>query len=143
MKWFATCLFLLSSCIALAQKDSVAIAQLIIKDYTTMQNWDLPQHLNNCTHNYILIEKGVIQNMAQESEYYKKNVHRQIKRTDSFNFKNIRVYNNMGYAVYTLQSQVIENGITKNYHWSESVVCRRIKNQWKIELIHSTALPEN
>lgn len=118
--------------------DSTQIVQLLKNDYRTLQNWDLSRHIQNCTSNYTLIEDGDIQSLADESEYYKKNAHRKITRIDSFHIRRIRVEGNLGYAIYTLHSTIIENGATTMYHWSESSICRRINGSWKLELIHST-----
>ena len=133
-------LFISSNGVAQSTKDSIAIAQLIIADYKTLGNWDLERHLQNCTKDYILIENGEIQTLADESEYFKKNAARVISRTDTFNFRRITIINSIAYAVYNLQSTIVEKGVAKKYHWSESVVCTKINKEWKIALLHSTSL---
>ena len=140
MKYRLSVFFLIFSTIVYAQpyKDSTAIARLIIDDYTTLQNWDIQKHKQNCTADYTLIENGEIQSFADESEYFRKNAHRKIVRTDSFQYKHIRVAKTFGYAVYTLQSKIIEQGNVKVFNWSESVICRKVKGEWKIALLHST-----
>lgn len=90
--------------------DSITIAQLIIDDYKTLGNWNIQKHIQNCTSNYTLIEDGEILTLYDEIAYFKKNDQRKIKRTNSFRFKNIRTYDNYGYAVYTLKSDIVENG---------------------------------
>lgn len=120
--------------------DSVEIVQLLKDDYQTMAPYDIKKHLEYCTNDYVLIENGDIWNMEIESEHYKKNAHRKIARKDYFEFKYLRIFTDIAYAVYNLKSDITENGklITKN--WNESVIFRKLEGKWKIELIHSTPI---
>ena len=119
-------------------KDSAAISQLIINDYKTFINWNYKQHIKNCQPHYTLIENGDIMTLKDEVEYFKKNAHRKIKRTDHFNFISIKVSGNTAYAIYRLESTIEEDGKPKYYKWAESAVCERVKDGWKLALIHST-----
>lgn len=121
-------------------KDSVAIAHSIIDDYKTLGNWDIQKHIQDCTADYILIENGEIMTLNDEINYYKKNAARVITRTDSFEFNSIRIIGDIGYAVYTLRSTIVENGVTNTRKWTESIICKRVKSEWKIALIHSTPI---
>jgi hypothetical protein len=120
--------------------DSAAIAQLIINDYKTFNNWNYNKHIANCQPHYSLIENGKIMTLQDEVEYFKKNAHRNIKRTDNFNFFSIRIKGDIGYAIYKLDSTIEEDGKPKFYKWAESAVCERVKNSWKLALIHSTPI---
>jgi hypothetical protein len=120
--------------------DSAAIAQLIINDYLTFNNWEYRKHISNCQPHYKLIENGEIMTLQNEVDYFKKNSHRNIKRTDTFNFFSIRIHENTGYAIYKLESTIEEEGKPKFYKWTESAVCERVNNSWKLALIHSTPL---
>jgi hypothetical protein len=118
--------------------DSGAIAQLIVNDYKTFNNWDYKKHQQNCLPHYSLIENGEIMSLQDEVKYFKKNVHRKINRKDTFAFFSVRVQGNSGYAVYKLESIIEENGKSKFYRWTESAICERTANGWKLALIHST-----
>ena len=120
--------------------DSLAIVQLIIDDYKTMGTWNLKKHIENATERYLLIEKGEILNLKMEGEYFKSNAHRKIDRKDFFNFRYVRINGNFAYVVYNLKSDILENGKLKTWTWIESVIVRKIKGNWKIELIHSTSI---
>lgn len=122
------------------EKDSIAIVNLIIDDYTTMGTWNLKRHLENTTKSYLLIEKGEVLNLKMESDYYKRNAHRVIDRKNYFDFKHLRINGNNAYAIYNLKSDITENGILKTYTWIESVLFKKVKRKWKIELIHSTPI---
>ncbi len=140
MKYLLILSGLLISLSSISQQnpDSVAVARLLIDDYKTLGNWNLEKHLQNCTSNYLLLENGELQTLADESNYFRKNSSRKIVRTDSFTFVTIRITDDIAYAVYTLYSTIEENNTTKKYSWLESCICRKINGRWKIELIHST-----
>ena len=125
------------------QNDSTEIVRLLSEDYKTMGNWDIQKHIGNCTDNYLLIENGEFWDMKREAEDYRANIHRVMDRTDNFDFKYVRVFGNIAYAVYNLKSVIIENGNVKNKNWNESVIFRKIDGKWKIELIHSTPVSTN
>jgi hypothetical protein len=120
--------------------DSVEIVNLLVRDYKTLGNWDVDSHLKNCTDNYLLVEDGEITTLKEEAAYYRKNAQRVIERKDYFDIKYIRIHGDFAYAVYNLRSDFREKGIQKTMNWVESVIFRRVKRQWKIEVIHSTKL---
>jgi hypothetical protein len=121
-------------------KDSIAIAQLIINDYKTFNSWDYKKHVQHYQPHYILIENGDIMSLQDEVNYFRKNAHRSIKRTDQFNFFSIRVQRNFGYAIYELESTIEEDGKSKFYKWTESAICEKAARGWKLALIHSTVV---
>ncbi len=120
------------------ENDSATIVKLLADDYKTMVNWDINTHVKNCTDNYLLIENGEIWDIKRESEYYRANANRVVERKDYFDIKYVRVHGDFAYAVYFLKSDINEDGNLKIMTWNESVIFRKIKDAWKIELIHST-----
>ena len=133
-------LFISITILAQEKKDSLEIVQLLKEDYHTMQTHDINKHRGYCTDNYLLIENGEIWNMDNEADGYKKDAHRVFDRKDYFDFKYIRIFENIAYAVYNLKSDIVENGILTQKNWNESVIFRKIEDEWKIELIHSTPI---
>ena len=120
------------------KNDSTAIVNVLITDYKTMGNWDIKTHVENCTKNYLLIENGEIWDMEMEKKDYKAKSNRIIDRKDYFDFKYVRIYGTTAYAIYSLRSDITENGNLKIKNWNESTIFRKIDGNWKIELIHST-----
>jgi hypothetical protein len=120
--------------------DSAAIAQLIVADYRTFNNWDYRQHQLHCLPHYRLIEDGVVMNLQDEVNYFRKNSHRKIKRKDAFHFSSIRIQGNVGYAIYKLESTIQEGSKLKQFKWTESAVCENTVDGWRLALIHSTAV---
>lgn len=122
------------------KSDSLAIVTLLKDDYSTMGNWNIAKHMQNCTANYLLIEEGEIWNMEKEKKYYKENSNRVIERKDYFTINYVRIYGNTAYAVYNLRSEIKENSTMKIKNWNESSIFRKLNGVWKIELIHSTPI---
>jgi hypothetical protein len=133
-------LFLSTTLLAQEKKDSLEIIQLLKEDYHTLQTHDINKHRGYCTDNYLLIEDGQIMNMDDEVDYFEKNVERVIDRKDYFDFKYIKVFENIAYSVYSLKSDFTDNGDLTQKNWSESAIFRKIEGEWKIELIHSTPI---
>jgi hypothetical protein len=133
-------LFLSTTLLAQEKKDSLEIIQLLKEDYHTLQTHDINKHRGYCTDNYLLIEDGQIMNMDDEVDYFEKNVERVFDRKDYFDFKYIKVFENIAYAVYSLKSDFTDNGDLTQKNWSESAIFRKIEGEWKIELIHSTPI---
>jgi lactoylglutathione lyase len=131
----------LSNLYAQQSNDSTAIVKLLKADYSTLQTWDMRSHVANCTKDYLLIENGEIWNVKKEMAFYKENAKKVTIRKDDFTIKTIKIYGNMGYAVYDLKSEIKENNISTLKHWNGSAIFRKINGQWKIALVHSTPFP--
>jgi len=140
MKTASLVFLLMGSLLSFGQykSDSIEIVNLLASDYATMASWNADEHAQNCTMDYILIENGEIWDLPRELEYYHSMAGTQTTRKDKFEFRNVKVEGDIAYAVYNLQSDIIEKGILKTYRWNESVIFRKNNNRWKIALIHST-----
>jgi len=62
------------------------------------------------------------------------------KRTNKFDFVNTTINGNTAWATYYLQSEITRNGKQEQVKWMETVVLIKLKNQWKIKLLHSTLI---
>jgi hypothetical protein len=122
-------------------RDSIALTNLLKDDYVTMQTIDFERHRSNCSPNYLLIENGAMLTLDQEKDWYDKRKGKKIDRTDNFIFRYLKIDGNTAYTVYNLKSVITEDGQTKNKNWNESVIFKKINGHWKIELIHSTPVP--
>lgn len=142
MKFYLIYLMMLFSISLKAQsgKDSIELVNLLVKDYKTMENYDSKTHLENCTDKYLLVEDGEIWDMKKELDFYNKNSGRVMNRKNFFDIKYVRVQGEFAYTVYNLRSEIVENGNRQILNWVESVIFRKVKGRWKIEVIHSTKL---
>lgn len=141
VKSFLILLMLTTICVVCqAQTDSIRVVKLIMNDYEALGKFDETQHTLNCTKDYLLIENGEVWPLKKELEYFRSNKARTITRRNQFEFKSVKVENNFAYMVYDIKSTIDENNEQKKYHWVESAVFKKVKNEWKIALIHSTRL---
>lgn len=62
------------------------------------------------------------------------------KRTNNFDFVNTSINGNTAWSTYYLQSEITRNGKQELVKWMETVVLVKLKNQWKIKLLHSTLI---
>ncbi len=118
--------------------DSTAILQVLIRDYATLENFDFDAHLANLSSPYYLIENGELWDVSREKAYYTANAHRKLKRENYFDVETVKIYGNMAYAIYTLQSDILENGAFKGRRWIETAIFRKGNDGWKLEVLHST-----
>jgi hypothetical protein len=141
MKYLLCLLCLIFSAMAFSQKnDSTTILQLLKNDYSTMLSMDLNKHRSNCTEDYLLIEAGDIWNMEKEAQWYKDAANKVADRKDNFDFKHIRIDENVAYVVYNLRSDITKEGKLIQKNWNESAIFRKVNGEWKIALIHSTPI---
>ncbi|TMI88099.1 MAG: nuclear transport factor 2 family protein [Bacteroidetes bacterium] len=138
MKWLICIVCLGFSATTFCQHDSTTIIQLLKNDYNTLHNLDLNKHKSNCTNDYLLIEAGEIWNMEKEAQWYNDPSSKVSDRKDHFEFKYIRIEENMAYAVYNLKSDILKEGKAIQKNWNESAIFRKVNGEWKIALIHST-----
>ncbi|RXK60820.1 nuclear transport factor 2 family protein [Lacibacter luteus] len=62
------------------------------------------------------------------------------KRTNSFDFVKITIEGNTAWATYYLQSEITRNGKKELVKWMETVVLVKLKEEWKIKLLHSSLI---
>ena len=124
-----------------SQADSLAIMNLIQRDYDTYSTLDTEAHRKNCTSDYVLIENGERLSLEQEIGYMK-SLSKKASRKNQFDHVVMKVKGNFAYVIYELKSVVTRDGATKNYQWTESVILNRESTGWKLALIHSTKVKE-
>ncbi|GAO42817.1 nuclear transport factor 2 family protein [Flavihumibacter petaseus] len=132
--------FLLTSYFLSAQyrQDSTAVVNLLKADYATLASFDSVRHKQNVTYDYLLVEEGEVWSLARELEYFREKAIKKQQRADEFSIHSVRVSGATAYAVYDLKSVIKTNDKSRNYHWLETAIFRKVGNQWKIALIHST-----
>lgn len=62
------------------------------------------------------------------------------KRTNSFDFVNTTIHGNTAWVTYYMQSEITRNGKKELVKWMETVVLIKQKEQWKIQLLHSSLI---
>ena len=92
------------------------------------------------TDDYLLLEHGELLDIAGDLALIPK-PETEYRRTDKFEFHQVRVTGDTAWAVYTLRSDMTDrkNG-PRHRDYLESAVLRRTGGQWRIALIHSTKI---
>ncbi len=125
----------------LAGADEQSVKQAVKNYYYVYSvKMDKDEYRSLLTKDYLLLENGEIFDIEgditaipdKDSRY---------KRTDSFDFRLVKIEGDIAYAVYFLKSEITDkvNGI-RNKEWLESAILRRSGEDWKIALLHSTRI---
>jgi Domain of unknown function (DUF4440) len=108
--------------------------------YLYFVKMDTSEYRSILTKDYLLLENGEIFGtegdiaaMPDKDSGY--------ERTDSFDFRLVKIEGGIAYTVYFLKSKITDkvNG-THNKEWLESAILRRSGEGWKIALLHSTRI---
>ncbi len=135
---------LLAGCLVTAtsfsqyRKDSTDIVNLLKADYTTLGQYDSAAHVKNVTYDFVLVEEGEVWDLQRELQYFREHAGKKQTRNDQFRIYSVKISGSTAYAVYDLQSEIRSGEKSRAYHWLETAVFRKVGNQWKIALIHSS-----
>ncbi|MCW3080158.1 nuclear transport factor 2 family protein [Segetibacter sp.] len=94
----------------------------------------------NATRDLIVLENGAIWNtdtLTSRLEPLKK---MSFKRTNTLNFINTEVKGNAAWVYYNNTAEMTINGKQRTAHWLESAVLVKEDKDWKVKLLHSTAV---
>jgi len=143
---FALLIISLCTLTVLAGDEEEAIKQAIKNDYYLFfVKMDKDEYRSVLTEDYLLLENGElfdadgdISLMPDPDSGY--------ERTDTFDFRYIKIEGDIAYAVYFLKADITDktNGAIHK-EWLESIILKRSGDDWKIALLHSTRIvnPEN
>lgn len=125
-------------------KEQVVIQQTIKNMFVALSNTDTAVLKTFVTTNLRLYEYGQVWTI---DTLIKKVVQSKsipdFKRTNSFEFVNISINQKTAWAAYYLQSIITRNGKEETVNWMETVILLKEKNQWKINVLHSSRLVKN
>lgn len=122
--------------------DSAAIRAIIAEAYhAAFVAQDPVKYRALLTHDYLLLEHGELLDIAGDLALIPK-PEVELRRTDRFEFHQVRVAGDTAWAAYTLRSDISDkrNG-PRHRDYLESAVLRRVDGHWRIALLHSTKLP--
>jgi hypothetical protein len=121
-------------------KQELSVQQTIIKLFDALSNSDTAGLRLHSTADVKFYEYGqvwTIDTLIQKLMFVKA---ADYKRTNKFDFVNTTINGNAAWATYYLQSEITRNGKQELVNWLETVVMVKLKNQWKIKLLHSTLI---
>ena len=93
------------------------------------------------TEDYLLLEhgelfdiEGDIALMPEPNSGY--------KRTDAFDFRSVKIHDDIAYLIYFLKSEITDSKGTRKRQWLESAIFRRSGTRWLMAVLHSTRITE-
>lgn len=115
---------------------------VVIRLFEALAELDTAKARACCTSDITLLESGKVWNFdslairistrkAQSSDF---------KRVNQFDFIQTRIIDQCSYVSYFNKAAISFNGKTTYVKWLETVVLQKVKNEWKISLLHSTEL---
>lgn len=119
------------------------LAKQLIKDVfqDIWSDFDSTKIADYHTKDFLLLENGEIWNNDSIVNYQKKQLKREkrAKRENKFDFVKIEQSKNTIWLVYQNYAVwSIDGKTTGKAHWLESAVIVKIKNKWKLKMLHST-----
>ena len=122
-------------------KQQQLVQQTIIKLFDALSNRDSVSLKAHGTADISLYEHGQVWNMdTLILKAITLNQSADFKRTNSFEFINTTVDNNMALVNYRLQSAITRDGKQSTIQWLETVVLVKENKQWKVKHLHSTLI---
>lgn len=127
---------------AASATEAEALKQRLIEWYRAFGNpaVDRTYYRSFMTDDYYLLEHGELLDVAGDMALLG-SLEPDHVRTDKFDFRHIRADGDNAYLVYFLDSQMSDskNG-RRSRRWLESAVFRRVDNQWRAAVLHSTRI---
>jgi ketosteroid isomerase-like protein len=125
----------------LAADDDAPVKQAVEDFYSVYYvNLDKKKYRSLLTEDYLLLEDGQIMDadadialMPAPDDGY--------KRIDKFDFRSVKLYADIAYAVYFLKSEITDkkNG-ARSREYLESAILQRSGKGWRVALLHSTKI---
>lgn len=119
--------------------EAAAIKRAVEGYYAAYRELDQAKYRACLTDDYALLEngelldiKGDLAMMGKPGTGY--------ERTDTFDFRLVKVQGGVAYAVYLLTSDIKDQQGPRHREWLESMILRRSGTRWRTALLHSTRL---
>ncbi len=117
------------------------VQQTVIKMFDALSNRDSVSLKLYCAGDITLYEYGQIWNMdTLINKAIRLNTATDFKRINTIDFINTTISNEVAWATYYNQADIIRNGKQTAVKWLETVVLEKEENKWKIKLLHSTLI---
>jgi ketosteroid isomerase-like protein len=127
-----------------AESDDVAAVKKTIEDVYRIFYVDLDKRRYRAllADDYLLLEHGELLDIdgdmalmpAPDSGF---------KRTDTFDFRSVKIQGDLAYAVYYLKAAMTDKSGPRERQWLESAILRRSGGRWLMALLHSTRITKS
>ncbi|MBZ9631419.1 nuclear transport factor 2 family protein [Salegentibacter sp. LM13S] len=98
-----------------------------------------------CTQDFLLLENGEVWDMEKMRNYIKqaRAQKTQVKRINSFDFIEIKIEGKMAWVAYFNKAEFKKGEeVVNEINWLESATAILTEEGWKLQLLHSTIVPE-
>ncbi len=125
-------------------KDQQAVQQIVTHFFDALSNRDSVSLKNYCSSDIVLYENGSIWNAdTLILKAITLNTASDFKRNNKIDFISTTVNKNMAWTTYNLYSEITRKGKLTTIQWMETVIAVKEKNNWKINVLHSTLIKRN
>jgi ketosteroid isomerase-like protein len=122
-------------------KDQQDVQNTVINFFETLSNRDSVALKNYCTAEVLFIEYGQVWNLdTLVRKAIRLNTASDFKRINSLDFITSYVDKNTAWTTYNLHSEIIRDGKKTTIQWLETIVAMKVKDRWKIRVLHSTRI---
>ena len=123
------------------QNEKEQLQQTVTSFFEALSNRDSTMLKKFCTPDITLVEYGSVWNAdTLILKAITSNTSADFKRANNFRFINTTINAKTGWSTYNLHSAITRNGKQVNLHWIETIVAVKEREQWKIQVLHSTLL---
>ena len=128
----------------LFSKKQLEIQQTVVKMFQSLSNRDSIALKYYCSPDITLYEYGQIWNIdTLIRKAITMNQSADFKRTNTFDFINIKTDEAIAWATYRLTSVITKENKETVTQWLETVVLSRHNKMWKVKHLHSTLTKRN
>ncbi|MGB8192659.1 MAG: nuclear transport factor 2 family protein, partial [Chitinophagaceae bacterium] len=124
--------------------EQVKANEAVVKLFDGIAQLDIPKIKVYCTNDLMILENGVMWNIDSLANAFKRLKNVTFKRINKIDFISTEVRGTTAWVAYYNTADVTVNGQQRTVDWLESAVLVKEANNWKVKLLHSTALaPKN
>lgn len=125
-------------------KEQQKAQQTVINMFDALSTRDSVKLKNYCTTNVSFYEYGQIWDLdTLISKAITQNTATDFKRSNTFDFINIKTDKTTAWLTYRLSSTITKDGKDETKQWLETVTLAKEKKQWKVKHLHSTLIKKS
>lgn len=125
----------------LLTKNQQDVQKTVIKFFETLSNRDSVTLKSYCTEDVLFIEYGQVWNLdTLIRKAIRTNTATDFKRVNTLDFISTHVEKHTAWLTYNLHSEIVRDGKKTTIHWLETIVAVKVKDRWKISVLHSTRI---
>lgn len=119
--------------------DEAAVRQTLVDWYAAYSGTDEAHYRTFLADEYVLLENGTPMGVDDDVAMMRKR-ESGYSRKDAFDFQSVTLHGDLAYAVYFLESDIVDDKMRRQRRWLESAILRRVDGRWRAALLHSTKI---